>query len=114
LELRNRRDAEQYARWLLGRNYLILGENSIPWILAHIDFFVSESSQGNERVKEIVLYPHAFIRNDDDVWDKLGQAIGNLQALEKLCIVNKCYDDNDKDSDDEDSPNPDWGILARI
>jgi hypothetical protein len=69
LELRDRRDAEQYAHWLLGRNNLILDEDSIPWILAHMDCFVSECSQGNERVKEICLCPHAYIRHDDDVWD---------------------------------------------
>jgi hypothetical protein len=54
---------------------------------------------------------------------KVGQAIGNLQALKVLfiCTYDRLDDDDDSDDDDSDdddddveSPTPDWKILARI
>jgi mRNA-degrading endonuclease toxin of MazEF toxin-antitoxin module len=59
----------------------------------HVDCFVSQS-------------------RDDVFWDKLGQAIGNLQALERLCIriSTRSYNDHD----DGVVPVPHWEKLARI
>jgi hypothetical protein len=79
LALRNRTKNEAYARRILGRNYLNLNVESIPWILNHIDFFVNESLRGNERVKQMCLCPLAYISHDDDVWDKVGQSIEEEQ-----------------------------------
>jgi hypothetical protein len=131
---------ERYARdGLLGGRYLDLDENSIHWISNHIDCFVSQS-RGNKIVEVLVLYPNAFNRHDDDVWDNVGQAVGNLQALDRIniCIPHNYHDnDNDDADDDEDQvdddeeaeddedddddddedqvvPSPDWEILARI
>ncbi len=50
-----------------GPTTLNLHEESIAWIMNHIDCF-------------------AFNANDDEVWDKVGQAIGHLQAPGKLHI----------------------------
>jgi hypothetical protein len=47
LELQSRRDDEEAREELLGRPYLDLNENTLPWILNHIDCFVSQS-RGNE------------------------------------------------------------------
>jgi hypothetical protein len=79
-----------------------LVEESIPWILKHIDCFVSQS-RGNKRIKYLLLNPHAYIGYDDEVWDKVGQAVGNLQGLEKLHISNCTHFDDDGDDDDADS-----------
>jgi hypothetical protein len=49
---------------------------------------------------------------DNDVWYKVGQALGNLQALKVLFICT--YDRLVDDDDDVESPTPDWKILVRI
>jgi hypothetical protein len=70
------------------------------WILNHIDCFVSQS-RGNKNVKQVYLLSHAFNSREHDVWDKVGQAVGNLQSLKRACI-------------EVDLPIVDWEILARI
>jgi hypothetical protein len=111
LELRNRpeNENEAYARSLLQWNSLLLDENSIPWILDHIDCFVSQSRGSESRVRQVFLFPHAFHGHDDDIWDKVGQGIGNLQTLGCLIISNHKYRD-----DNDEVPIPSWDILARI
>jgi hypothetical protein len=83
-----------------------LDEESFPWILNHIDCFVSQS-RGNNSVDLVRLYPYEFSGHDDEVWDKVGQAVGNLQALEKLHYF---YGGDD----DEGVPIPDSEILPHI
>jgi hypothetical protein len=117
MELQCRRDDEEYARdRLLGGQYLYLNEISMHWILNHIDRFVSQS-QGNKKVKHVSLLPNAFNNRDHDVWDKVGHAIGNLQALDRLYITSENYrDSTDEDDDSVVAPVPilEWEILARI
>jgi hypothetical protein len=55
--------------------------------------------------------PHASFNGYDDVWDKVGQAVGNFQSL--MCIQMCSNDEYDSD-EDEDSPILDWDMLARI
>ncbi len=107
-------DAEAHARdRLLGSQVLHLDRYTIPWITSHIDCFVSQS-RGNESVATLVLYPYAFNGQDDDVWDKVGQAVGNLQALDALCIANHDYRDEDNDEVVPPVRIPNWEILERI
>jgi hypothetical protein len=61
----------------------------------------------------VFLCLHAFNGHDDDVCDKIGRAIGNLQSLKKLWITTRHYHRED-DGEDEDSPIPDREILARV
>jgi hypothetical protein len=142
-EFQKRVSEEEYAcSDLFTGLSLNLDEESIPLILNHIDCFVSHS-RGNRSIKYLVLDPHAYSSYDDEVWDKVGQAVGNLQGLEKLHISNgKCHfdDDDDDDADSYDSSEselipsvsplpasmnpvasisdwekiPDWDRLARI
>jgi hypothetical protein len=115
LELQKRRDDEIYARerYLEGKD-LYLDENSTSWILNHTDCFVSQS-RGNESVKHVLLCPHAFNTHNEDFWDKVGQAVGNLQSLERLQISRVRVEDySDDDNEDEDLPIPDWEILGPI
>jgi hypothetical protein len=97
---------------LLSGPSLILDEESIPWILNHIDCFVS-LSRGNESIEQVNLLPYAFIAMDDDAWDKLGRAIGrNFHALETLDIsTSRGHDDRDEVPP---IPIPNWEILERI
>jgi hypothetical protein len=80
----------------------------MSWISNHIDCFVSQS-RGNRSVEEVCLCPHAFNGHDDGFWDKVGQAVGNLQELQTINISSaREYDDG------TDVSIPDWGELARI
>jgi hypothetical protein len=65
----------------------------------------------------VIFYRFSVGGQDDDAWDKVGQAIGNLQALKSLSISSYDGFDDDDDSDDDYDQvvlNPDWKILARI
>jgi hypothetical protein len=114
--LQNRLKDEQYSRILihdlLDRRNLKLGKHSIPLILNGIDSFASQS-QANEIVRKVTLYPYSLVGQDDAFWDRVGQAVGNLQAVDRIDIssTRNCHDD---DGDDEDAPTPNWEILARI
>jgi hypothetical protein len=100
---------DEYARthFISGR-YLFLDDQSMDWILDHIDCF-DRQARLNESIQEVLYLGYSGDEQDDEVWDKVGKAIGNLQALETLHICPKCDDD-----EDEDIPASDWDILARI
>jgi hypothetical protein len=110
---------ERYADHFFRENSLNLDEDLTSWILNHIDCFVSQS-RGNKRVQRVRLWPHAFNGHDYDGWDKIGQAVGNLQALATLDISSRNFDGESEyfveDDDGVVSPVPviDWEILAQI
>jgi hypothetical protein len=110
LHLQNRRKeyTRNFIHDLLDRRNLKLEKHSIPLILNGIDSFASQS-QANEIVRKVSLYPYCLGGQDDDFWDRVGQAVGNLQLVDRIDIssTHNCHDD-------EDSPTPDWEILARI
>jgi hypothetical protein len=118
LQIQNRSDDEECARYLSGA-HLDLVETSIPWILNHIDCFVSQC-RGNESVENVILFPYPVIGQDYEAWGKLGGVIGNLQALDRLRISTHNYlDESDYSDEDDDEGAPpvpilDWEILARI
>jgi hypothetical protein len=120
LTLRIRQIQEDALNVLLKREYLHLDKEAIPWIVMNIDYFVSQT-RDNKSVKGVVLHPCIFDGHDDEIWDKLGQAIGNLQALDKVQIVNHKDHDDDDDDDDQDDDNRvpvvsvlNWERLAGI
>jgi hypothetical protein len=108
---------ESYARnQFIGKKYVELTKNSISWILNHIDCFVSQC-RGNKIVEHVDLCPYAVDGHGGDAWDKVGQAIGNLQALKEIYISTHNYHDDHDEDDDElvpPAPIPDWEILSRI
>jgi hypothetical protein len=73
----------------------------------------------------VSLNPYSVDGQDDEIWFKVGQAIGNLQALYRLHISSRSDLDEGDYSDDEDEDEddnevvlpvriPDWELLARI
>jgi hypothetical protein len=113
MDLQSRRTAGVDARdRIFGAKCLILDEDTISWISKHNDSFDS-LSRGNEIVEQVWLCSHVLNGHNDDVWDNVGQAIGNLQALTMLYIDNsrtcRC-----RRREDQDSPTPDWERLTRI
>jgi hypothetical protein len=91
-------------------SYVTLDENAMNLISDHIDYFVSHGRYYG-KIKRVQLYPHAFKGHDDAFWDKVGQAVENLQNLGTIEISPKHKNDNGAD---EVSPTPNWEILARI
>jgi hypothetical protein len=111
LQLHMRRDAEVFCNQLLDRQSLNLNEHSIPLILNHIDFFVSQS-RGNESTEVVNFCPDAsFNGHSDGVWDKLGLVVGNFQALKRIRIYAPNYAGDD---DEVVTPISDWEIPASI
>jgi hypothetical protein len=100
--------SERRCDRLLYEEDIFVCQDLIPWILNHIDRFVSQS-RGNESVHTVYLFPHAFKGHDDEVWDKVGQAVGSLQALRRLYICN-----HNSIDDDEVVPILNWERVARI
>jgi hypothetical protein len=104
---------DELLRW----NHLDLDEDSVPWITSHIDCFVSQS-RGNRRVECLNVYPFPVEGEDDAVWEKVGQAVGNLQSLERIEFSSRGSPDRDDydydDYHDEELNTLDWEILARI
>jgi hypothetical protein len=102
---------ELYVRGLLDSSYISLNDNNkVGRILNHIDCFVEES-QGNSRVQQLYLRLSALNGHDDNVWDKLGQAVGNLQGLKILIISTLCTHSR---TFDFVVPIPAWEKLALI
>jgi hypothetical protein len=111
LQLQNSRWFEDilYARNLFyGKLYLNLDGDSLPWLLNHINAF-DEEARINENIEIVNFWGYLGEEQDDEVWDKLGQAIGNLQALKSISILTP---NNHKEN--EDLPNSDWEKLVRI
>jgi hypothetical protein len=75
-------------------------------ILEAVDSFV-ELSQGNTSVLQVMLYPNDEDAGNYELWDKVGQGVGNLTSLEDLNIILS-------DHNERHTPAPDWEILARI
>jgi hypothetical protein len=112
-ERQNRLKGEAYARdHIFGENQVIrLAELPFNWMLKHIDCFVSQS-RGNESIEEVTIPLFSNDGEDHAFWDKVGQAIGNLQALKTLRISTFCDDEDDDEY--TDPPTHDWEILERI
>jgi hypothetical protein len=71
-------------------------------VFSEVDSFVA-LSQGNTSIEEVELYPYGVDPGKYELWDKVGQGVGNLKALGLLGIYLR-------DSLGE----PDWEALARI
>jgi hypothetical protein len=108
---------------ILGEDDLELGPAALFWILDHIDCF-DRQARLNENIKELHLCFWQGFSNDNKEkmdWEKVGQAIGNLRALQTVRIFTPTYQDKpgyvhvegDEDEEDEDGL-PDWEILAHI
>jgi hypothetical protein len=83
-----------------------------PSLFNHIDNFLSQS-RGNGYVGDVFLFPYSFDGQSDDCWDKVGEAVENLQALKNLHISTRSQYSDDDDGDDQ-VPIPDWEIVASI
>jgi hypothetical protein len=48
--------------------------------------FVTET-QGNTVVKRVMLNPYDDVPRNYEIWDKIGQGVGNLEGIKKLQIT---------------------------
>jgi hypothetical protein len=110
------RGEEMIREDLLRSEYLSLYNDRAPWLLTHADSFIS-MSRCNHIVEEVDLYLYAYDDNEDaasyDIWDTIGQGIGNLEAFESLNV----YVSGDPDSgpiENTQQRSPDWERLGYI
>jgi hypothetical protein len=93
-------DKEKLLRALCG-DYLHLDMSD--GVLAEVDSFVA-LSQGNDTIRGVALHPYNVDPpRDYELWDKVGQGVGNLKSLDTLKIYLR-----------DRLGEPDWEILARI
>jgi hypothetical protein len=104
-------DSETIKRLFCENTVINLADFPHNWMLKHIDCFVSQS-RGNECIEGLDFNLSLNDGENDEFWDKVGQAIGNLQALKTVRISTHC-DTGDYDAFAE-PPSPDWEILERI
>jgi hypothetical protein len=78
------------------------------FLFDNIDSFVALSRE-NTCVKEVDLYPFDSDLGNYEVWDKVGQMVGNLTELQTIAI----HFDSDRYGNWENC-SPDWEILTRI
>jgi hypothetical protein len=99
---------------LLEGDALFLHEHNLPGILAFMDESVS-MSRGNSSIESLTLYAYSLseiydkrhiLGLDEGVWERLGEVIGNLEALKTISIL--C------DDGPENGATPNWERLACI
>jgi hypothetical protein len=95
-------DKETLSRALCGYNLNLVISNDSDKIFNQVDAFVA-LSQGNDTIRCVTLSPYDVDSGNYELWDKLGQGVGNLNALGVLRI----YLSNSLGE-------PDWEVLARI
>jgi hypothetical protein len=118
LELQNHRNTEEEARerqqldrlFEVHQFWLDVNETSIPLIRKHIDYFV-DLSRGNDTLQNVSLSPPSLVGQDNEFWDKVGQAVGNLKALSWIYLSRGNVE---YQYADDEVPIPDWTILACI
>jgi hypothetical protein len=82
------------------------------YLLQNIDFFVA-LSRDNTIVTEVILYPFDSDAGNYEVWDKVGQIVGNLMELKTLQIFLQPLH-HFEDGDGDEVHMPDWETLTRI
>jgi hypothetical protein len=95
-------DKETLSRALCGYNLNLVISNDSDRIFNQVDTFVA-LSEGNEAIRCVTLSPYDIDSGNYELWDKVGQGVGNLHSLGVLRI----YLSNSLGE-------PDWEVLARI
>jgi hypothetical protein len=96
-------DKERLRRALRGDSLCLNITNDWDRIFAEVDSFVAQS-QGNDTIQNLHLYPYDIHSGNYELWDKVGQGVGNLKSLGVLRIHLLRMSLGE----------PDWEVLARI
>jgi hypothetical protein len=99
-------DKIEEIRALLREDTLCLDKHDDNLIFNNVDFFVAES-QHNYAIYQVNLYPYDDDPGNYELWDKVGQGVGNLKSLNilKICF-NKSFDDGEEETkNDLTAPN---------
>jgi hypothetical protein len=95
-------DNQMVLRNAICGEYLILAiSDDRDRIFAEIDSFVA-MSQGNDTLKNVDLFPYDFDSGNYNLWNKVGQGVGNLKSLRILSVRLNSVEIAD------------WKLLARI
>jgi hypothetical protein len=95
-------DKDTLRRALCGDSLILDISKNSGKIFNQVDSFVA-LSQGNDTVRCVTLSPYDVDSGNYELWDKVGQGVGNLKYLGILNI----YFCNSLGE-------PDWEVLARI
>jgi hypothetical protein len=109
MEFEYEEDEEYVLTGLDSPRLYITKENAV--MFDNVDSFVA-LSQENTIVKIVELYPFDSDTGNYELWDKVGQIVGNLVELEMLII--HFFPHADDDDDRDEARMPDWEILTRI
>jgi hypothetical protein len=101
---------EDRTRYALTRgSNLVIRKDESSFLFDNIEYCVA-LSRDNTSVKELELFPYDSDPGNYEVWDKVGQMVGNLMELE---TINIHFHESDDDDGDE-APSPDWETFSRI
>jgi hypothetical protein len=107
-------DKVDSIRAVLSGGTIVLDQlEGIDGIFDQVDAFVN-LSRDNKTVKEVLLYPFTDPPGNDrynfryDIWEKVAEGIGNLQALRTIVVNSEVVDEFNE------ALVPDWEILACI
>jgi hypothetical protein len=95
-------DEETLRRALCDDHLTLYTSNDNARVFAEVDSFVAQS-HGNTSIKHVFLRPYDADPGIYELWDKVGQGVGNLKYLSvlRICLRHSLGE-------------PDWEILARI
>jgi hypothetical protein len=95
-------DKEILRRALCGYHLILDISDDYAWVFNQLDAFIAQS-QGNETIGCVSLFPYDDDPGNYELWDKVGQGVGNLKSLDMITIH---LHNNLNELD--------WEILARI
>jgi hypothetical protein len=111
LQLRMEDEEQQIRDELSGDRLYITIQHSFMFV--NIDSFVA-LSRDNTSVTEVFLFPFDSNPGSYELWDKVGQIVGNLMELKVINIHFVPYSGTEADDIVVCDDTPDWEILARI
>jgi hypothetical protein len=103
-------DKEERIRDVLSEPELEIAKGR-SFLFDNIDSFVA-LSRDNTSVEILELFPFDSDAGNYEVWDKLGQMVGNLKELETINF--HFLPDTESNDDGGEAPSPDWETLTRI
>jgi hypothetical protein len=106
-------DKEEHVRDELSSNLMRITKGD-SFMFDNIDSFVTLSKE-NTSIWMVTLSPFDRNAGNYEVWEKVGEIVGNLTELKILSIeFQPCYQYHREDDDGDEACLPDWEILTRI
>jgi hypothetical protein len=79
------KEFRRHVIYMYGNRLSLDISNGDDRALAEVDSFVAES-HGNNSIDYVELHPYGVYQWNYELWDKMGQGVGNLKSLGELVI----------------------------